>query len=637
MRRYLLVWALVPACGGLVVADDPPPTVEPDPMPEPPPGAPDMEPGPPPLPGEAEEPRPPLTPLGAWVALASPQWGMHFLEPAELRLQAAALDPSSPVWGMPRQVEFFLGERRVGTAARDPGRPGLYVVRTGGVPAGTYLLTAVALNENGTRSTSLPVRITVDPRREGGRPVRVLREDIVLSGQDSLTLEGTAEAPLLVVGGGRRIRSAPGWRGRLVLRHCDVQGLGSPTLPAIEVSVAGAGAVVIDHVRFDACGLVQVGLSEAASVSVQRSEFRANALMPVVDQPSTSAPAFRAVGTSSGSKLFQGNRIGLSWAAFERGTGWLIGGNRDEDMNMAWGIRAGLHVLGGSDVTVRGNYSHDTCGPGLSQCLNFEFADVRNLLVEHNVVRASAWPVRGVSGEVRYNLILDSGHSWLQAPASGTRVHHNVFAQVSGPVRYAPEQGVFLYGATGVELYNNTFDGGGRALQWAGQVISIAAGAQLGSLRSNAFVRFAPEGTPPLVGGSYGERLPSPGPERMGYADYNLFYNPEHPRPVAYAVRVSGRTLGQPGFGAHDLGRDGPGVDPRLPPPPLPYPIPQGALWTGELRLSQVLAAYRAHYLPGAGSPLIDRGDPADGPGNDIGAVGAGAPHPADRFGLPFR
>jgi hypothetical protein len=37
--------------------------------------------------------------------------------------------------------------------------------------------------------------------------------------------------------------------------------------------------------------------------------------------------------------------------------------------------------------------------------------------------------------------------------------------------------------------------------------------------------------------------------------------------------------------------------------------------------------------MPKAGSPAIDAGDPADGAGNDVGAVGSGDPHAADKFG----
>jgi hypothetical protein len=57
-------------------------------------------------------------------------------------------------------------------------------------------------------------------------------------------------------------------------------------------------------------------------------------------------------------------------------------------------------------------------------------------------------------------------------------------------------------------------------------------------------------------------------------------------------------------------------------------------VWLRTYGVSRVLRDYRAVYTPRSGSPLIDAGDPGDGDGNDIGAVGAGIPNPADRFGL---
>src|SRR5262249_23858788 len=47
----------------------------------------------------------------------------------------------------------------------------------------------------------------------------------------------------------------------------------------------------------------------------------------------------------------------------------------------------------------------------------------------------------------------------------------------------------------------------------------------------------------------------------------------------------------------------------------------------------QILAYYRQVYTPGPGSKLIDGGDPQDGRGNGIGAVGAGTPNAGDKFG----
>lgn len=53
--------------------------------------------------------------------------------------------------------------------------------------------------------------------------------------------------------------------------------------------------------------------------------------------------------------------------------------------------------------------------------------------------------------------------------------------------------------------------------------------------------------------------------------------------------------------------------------------------------VSQILSFYRGMYMPLADSPLVDSGDPTDDAGGarntDIGAVGAGNPHPDDKFG----
>jgi len=69
----------------------------------------------------------------------------------------------------------------------------------------------------------------------------------------------------------------------------------------------------------------------------------------------------------------------------------------------------------------------------------------------------------------------------------------------------------------------------------------------------------------------------------------------------------------------------------------VPFPIGDGDVWLRRVTVSQILALYRTIYTPGAGSPLIDAGDPSDDTGGmrntDIGAVGAGNPHPDDRFG----
>ena len=143
MRRFtvqvlgpaVLALALSACDEGPLPGGSPPPPIDPSPdagMVQPPPdlsAVPDAA----PFPVDPAEPLPGLTPLGPWVTIASPGWGMHFLSPADLRIQAATLDPSSGTFAMPRKIDFILDGRLVGTAARDGSKIGLYVVRVPGV------------------------------------------------------------------------------------------------------------------------------------------------------------------------------------------------------------------------------------------------------------------------------------------------------------------------------------------------------------------------------------------------------------------------------------------------------------------------------------------------------------------------
>ncbi len=61
-------------------------------------------------------------------------------------------------------------------------------------------------------------------------------------------------------------------------------------------------------------------------------------------------------------------------------------------------------------MVLRGNYSQHNYPHRMSQGENFQL-DGDGFLAEHNVIRSSSWPVRGMGGELRYNLIDASGNS----------------------------------------------------------------------------------------------------------------------------------------------------------------------------------------------------------------------------------
>ena len=62
----------------------------------------------------------------------------------------------------------------------------------------------------------------------------------------------------------------------------------------------------------------------------------------------------------------------------------------------------------------------------------------------------------------------------------------------------------------------------------------------------------------------------------------------------------------------------------------------EAAIWQRAQKLSAVLADFRVHYAPKAGSPIINAGDPQDndslGRRTDIGAIDFDG-HDLDRFG----
>jgi hypothetical protein len=93
------------------------------------------------------------------VALVEPEDGAVFLAPADIRLVARAGDADGEVV----LVEFFEGTNKVGMAT-GPSPDGLYYARWVAVPAGRYVLTAVATDNQGASAESAPIEIKVTDR-----------------------------------------------------------------------------------------------------------------------------------------------------------------------------------------------------------------------------------------------------------------------------------------------------------------------------------------------------------------------------------------------------------------------------------------------------------------------------------------
>jgi hypothetical protein len=503
----------------------------------------------------------------------------------------------------------------------------------------------------------LPVTAAAGPVVEAGQTLS-LKEDLVLSGSDVLDIRGTPEMRCTLAGNGHRIRTAGTWTGSVRIRHCDVRGLGAPAtlsadgsrigteFPALDLTSGGTGSVVIEHCDFDGCAAVHVRNDGTSTTTFRANTLRENTLARADKDVNKSSPCFVARGNSPAKKLFQANRVSRSQCRFG-GPNWLVGGDTDADSNVCVGLRIGLFAEGEGTV-VRGNYLHLRMPitpefPYYSQVSTFSTS--KGALGEHNVIRDGEWIVRFVEGEFRYNLVTDINDHDLVQNGSAGRLHHNLFVAGKSDSRRGSMMGcvAVIYPpkakGEGIEVFNNVFDGGG----WMDvPAVEVSPGAFVKSLRNNVFYNFGHadryyKGAQAAVRAAWNDPDADARPARLGYADYNLFFSPRAKTPRNYRLSVAGKAeRTDAGFGLHDVPRGGRAdeqADPKFAGPlPAAFPFADDDVKSGKVTVSQILAHYRRVYSPAEGSPLVGAGDPADGPGTIIGAVGGGDAK-ADRFG----
>jgi hypothetical protein len=510
-------------------------------------------------------------------------------------------------------------------------------------------LTSLAVAAALTFGFLMPGHVVAGSRTVGPGQVVGMGEDWVLNGDDVLEVNGTADRPCRIDADARQLRSAPGWHGRVRIAHCEFRGLGSAKLPALDLAAHGDGdRIVIEDSEFFACGAIHLANHDESGTVFRRNTLHANSMVPVTNLPSESPPGFRATGRSTARKLFQGNRVDKSVVLFENTDRWEIGGTGDGEGNVILGLRGSLSLHGCDDMTVRGNYVHTEI-PSFrwSQVHTLAVGNCRRLVVEHNVLRHGQWVVRGLAGEFRYNLVLDAdAHQFIIGPTAGTHIHHNVFARYCTVDPNLNSTIAVIYKGDDIQVFNNTFDGGGKGLArpWRVPAIEVGPDGFLASLRNNVVYDHPTDvhnGTATVRPG-FAEKLGDPVPARLGYADYNLFFNPDAKAKRNYGLRVDGKTeRTDAGFGKNDVPAGGPKdaqADPKLKGPiPKAFPFADTDIRAGKVTVARILAQYRDAYSPAEGSPLVGAGDPADGPGSFIGAVGPGKDAPNDDFGRPVR
>jgi hypothetical protein len=472
-----------------------------------------------------------------------------------------------------------------------------------------------------------------------------ISEEFVLSGDDVLEINGTAEKPCRMDGNGQTIKTSGKWTGRIKITHCEIRGMGSSTRPVFDITTTGEGdKFIIENCDFHACGAIHIANTENSGSVFRNNLIRESSMVPVTNLPDQSPPVFRASGDSPARKLFQGNRINKSVVAFERARNWLIGGDTDADSNIITGLRGSLSIFTCTDLTVRGNYIH-------TEIPSFRWSQVHtilvhspcpNLVIEHNIIRHGQWVIRGLTGEFRYNVVLDAdGHNFIIGPKEKCHIHHNIFARYCTIDPNLNATIGVIYKADDIQIYNNTFDGGGKDMErvWHVPVVEVGNEGFVKSLRNNAFYNHVTRmgnGTATIRPG-LSEKKTEPGPTRLGYADFNLFYNPDAAEKRNYAVSVAGKIeRTDPGFAKNDAPAGGSRdsqVEPKFKGPiPKKFPFTDDEIRAGKVTVSRILAFYRDAYNPADGSPLLGTGDPADGAGSFIGAVGPGKNAPNDHF-----
>jgi hypothetical protein len=486
-----------------------------------------------------------------------------------------------------------------------------------------------------------------------------LKDDLVLDGSDVVDIQGTAEKPCTLVADRHVIRSGKKWTGSLKMTHCTIRELGGlpkrgkngqitgPGPNAIDLTIGGKGRFVVENCTFDACSAIRLQTNDSSGVIFRNNTILENSVVAISKDIGNSGDFFTATGNSKEKKLFQANFIPRGKVIL-RAPNWLVGGDSDADSNLFIGYRIGI-VADGDGTIVRGNYFHLRMPitkefPYWSQISVFTTGAA--VVAEHNVIRDGEWIVRFVEGEFRYNVITDIVDHDLMQNGSIGRIHHNLFLAGTSDHRHGSMSGCIavIYAPKkkggGIEIFNNVFDGGGRLNVPA---IEVSPQAIVKSVRNNVFFNFAhsekyfkrPQA---MIRMSWNEEPKEEKPARLGYADYNLFYSPAAKGKRNYLLSVAGKTERKDaGFGLNDIPRAGKideQADPRFKGPiPKGFPFTNDDIKARKVGVSKMLAFYREAYTPAEDSPLIGGGDPADGAGTNIGAIGAAKPSDQDRFG----
>src|SRR5262245_25068149 len=118
-----------------------------------------------------------------------------------------------------------------------------------------------------------------------------LEEDLYLTGDDFLIINGAEDNPSMLDGGSYTIYTDGTWTGGIYIQYCRIQDLGTlstedgPGAPAFQLTVYGNGEVIIANSTFDGCNQFLVTTKDDSSVTLRNNVWQANGTFLVDKSP----------------------------------------------------------------------------------------------------------------------------------------------------------------------------------------------------------------------------------------------------------------------------------------------------------------------------------------------------------------
>lgn len=424
----------------------------------------------------------------------------------------------------------------------------------------------------------------------------VFTGDIVLTGSDTIDFIGAAGARVTVIGNGFRIYCPDAsFTGHIKMDYCDIFDLGS----AIKDCIAGtnlgdyfflgsAAYVDIQHTTFQRGGGFNFLCGGTSYIKFNYNTFFNTNKVPTLPDDATNSRAFfTEQGSSTTTKEMKGNLLFQSWA-YLGSPNWVVGAasgatsaEKDADGNICFGERVGFNIQGSGSYCSY-NYSHvklDVSNDRQTTSQNYNMQGLAaGSTAEHNVFHSAHWVANGIYGTLQKNVLFElSPHNFARI---GTGiVKQNIFSTLyPGLDRYTDsvrmESGDSAFGCfqagDNLTIDHNTVDCRGHAIKdgcW------VVIGARFAAVKNTIFYKLTTKNSggadvTSAIGLSDTEGYPGLGsePNRADYLDYNnVLFAPDSLHNVVYAIKADSLSLGNSGWGGHDLGTlNGQGLDPQF-------------------------------------------------------------------------